>query len=368
MMKPKALIRDNLTLNVNPEGLENEIKQAIKELENKASINQKPINVLVIGGSSGYGLASKIVLKEKANAKIVSISFEKEPKGKRAGSFGYYNNQSFLAHYPDTLELNGDAFSHEMKQEVIDHYKKINQKIDLLVYSIASGIRIDPNTQEKYASSLKPIGEKYSGYNVDIAKETLKLETLEPATQEEIDQTVKVMGGEDYLLWAKALSEQDVLNENVKFVTYTYVGPKLTHAIYKNGTIGQAKRDLEIKNDAIQEILKSLNGKAYISISKAVITKASIFIPTMALYASALFKVMKEKGTHESIVEHKYRLFKDYIFEDSFETTIPLDAFEMDPKTQSEVETILSDLTQENFKERVDFDEFKKAYLKLNGF
>lgn len=367
-MKTKALIRDNILLNVNPDGLKTNLEKEIQSLKDKDMITDQKINVLVIGGSSGYGLASRIALKEKANAQITSLSFEREPKGKRTGSFGYYNNQYFKEQYPDTIDINGDAFSNEIKEEVVKIYKEKDEKIDLVIYSLASGIRIDPETGERYTSALKPIDQTYTGLNVDIAKETLKEETLEKATQDEIDQTVKVMGGEDYYLWAKYLSDHHVLNENVKFVTYTYVGPKLTHAIYKNGTIGHAKRDLENTNEKINALIRPLNGKAYISQSKAVVTKASIFIPTMALYASALFKVMKEKGTHESIVEHKYRLFKDYIYNDEKNTNIPLDQFEMDKDVQEKVENLLIDINENNFKERVDFDEFKKEFVSLNGF
>ena len=367
-MKTKALIRDNIILNVCEDGLKENIEKQIKELKTLDSIQEDKINVLVIGGSSGYGLATRIVLGEKANAQIVSVSFEREPKGKRSGSFGYYNNQTMLEKYPNTIDIMGDAFSFEIKDAVVQAYKEKNEKIDMVVYSLASGVRVDPFTKEKYVSALKPIGTNYTGINVDIAKETLKEETLIAATQTEIDNTVKVMGGEDYYLWAKHLMDANILNDGVKFVTYTYVGPELTHDIYKNGTIGFAKRDLENANRMIQELIDVIGGKSYISQSKAVVTKASIFIPTMALYASALFKVMKEKGTHESITEHKYRLFKDFIFNDYDESFIHLDANEMDEATQKEVLHLLENLNDENFKAAIDFDNFKKEFVALNGF
>lgn len=367
-MSTKALIRDNIILNINEAGLKSNIQEAKNMISNKERIHDRPLNILVIGGSSGYGLASRIALGEKTYAQIVNVSFERAPKGKRAGSFGYYNNQFMLEQYPNTIDIMGDAFSFEIKDEVVKTYKENNQKIDLVVYSLASGIRIDPFTQEKYTSALKPIDKSYTGLNIDIAKEVLKEETLTQATQDEIDQTVKVMGGEDYYLWAKYLYDADVLNENVRFVTYTYVGPELTHAIYKNGTIGHAKRDLENANEKINNLIKPLHGKSYISQSKAVITKASIFIPTMALYASALFKVMKAHGTHESIVEHKYRLFKDFVFNNYEADHISLDAYEMDEKVQAEVIEILSTLNDENFKEAIDFESFKKEFISINGF
>lgn len=372
-MKTKALIRNNITLNTNPEGCRNNIKAQIKELENLATINEKPLNVLIIGGSSGYGLASKLVLLQKANAYITSISFEKGPSGKRLGSPGYYNNLEYENFVKSenlaAFEVNGDAFSLEIKDEIIEHFKKLDKKIDLVVYSVASGIRIDPYTKEKYVSSLKPIKNSYSGLNIDIAKDRLYEETLEPASNEEIENTVKVMGGEDYLLWAKKLKAADILNEGVKFVTYTYIGSSITDPIYRDGTIGEAKSDLEETNTEIQKIIAPLSGKAYISASKAVVTKASVFIPTMALYASALFKVMKENKTHESIIEHKYRMFKDYIFnEDFMESLIRLDEYEVDDKIQNEVKSILEKVNEDNFKELVDYASFKKEYLKLSGF
>ncbi len=372
-MKTKILIRNNITLNTNPEGCRENIQSQINELNKFDNINEKPLNVLIIGGSSGYGMASKLVLLQKANAYITSISFEKEPSEKRFGSPGFYNNQEYenfvKSRNLDAFEINGDAFSLEIKEEIIEHFKKLDKKIDLIVYSVASGIRFDPYTKEKYTSSLKPINQTYSGLNIDIAKDTLYEEELIAATDEEIENTIKVMGGEDYMLWANQLFEAGVLNENVKFVTYTYIGGEITDPIYRDGTIGKAKIDLEETNDKIIELLKPLNGKAFISASKAVVTKASVFIPTMALYACALFKVMKENNTHESIIEHKYRLFKDYIFNDNYDQSlIRLDEFEVDEDVQEKVKKLLENVTNDNFKELVDYTSFKEEYYKLSGF
>ncbi len=365
-MKTEAMIRDNMILNVNEEGLKKNIEEEIQLLQELQNITDKKLNVLVIGGSSGYGLATRIVLAEKSNAKIVNVSFEREAKGRRKGSFGYYNNLWMKEKYPQTIDINGDAFSNEIKQKVIEAFKE--ETIDLVVYSLASPVRVDPITQKKHQSSLKPIGETYSGLNIDLAQESLKIQSLSPASKEEIQDTIKVMGGEDYYLWALSLYQNKLLSQDVKFVAYTYIGPKLTHAIYKDGTLGVAKRDLEKYHEKIQALISPLDGKSYISQSKAVITKASMYIPTMALYASALFKVMKAKKTHESIVEHKYRLFKDYIFNDESESMIPLDAFEMDPKTQHEVSLLLNNVNEENFKTLLDFDDFKKEFVKIHGF
>lgn len=375
-MMIKPLIRDNIALNAYDIGCKENIINQIRELENLPMIQEKPLNVLIIGGSSGYGLATRIALTYRANAYTYNVSFERGPKGRSTGSAGFYNNQVFeeiaKSNGKNCDDINADAFSHDTKKQVISDFRKMNKKIDLVIYSVASGIRIDPDTQEKYISSLKPLGSPYSGYNVDIAQESLKTQTLDPATDLELENTIKVMGGSDYLLWANALVEAEILNENCKFVTYTYIGADLTKPIYMDGTIGHAKRDLEQANLEINNLLSSLQGKAIISASKAVVTKASVFIPTMALYASALFKVMKEAGTHETITMHKYRLFKDMIFGNHAivdkDGIYRLDSYELDSKIQDNVRTLLSDINEGNFKERVDFLEFKKEFLALNGF
>ncbi|MFV0255081.1 MAG: enoyl-ACP reductase FabV [Erysipelotrichaceae bacterium] len=372
----KPIIRNNIALNAHPSGCKQNILDQINEIKNLENITDKPINVLIIGGSSGYGLASRIALTYKANAYTYNVSFERAAKRKSTASAGYYNNYFFnqiakAAGY-DCDDYNGDAFSYQTKQIVIDHFKKHNKKIDLVIYSLASGIKVDPATQEKYISSLKPINKSFSGYNVDLATETLKLETLEPASSDEIANTIKVMGGDDYLLWAEKLIDAELLNQECIFTTYTYLGSDITHPIYKDGTIGQAKKDLEKANKQINNLLKPLNGKAIISASKAVVTKASIFIPTMALYASALFKVMIKNNTHESIIQHKYRLFKEMIYGNNSiidqQGFYRIDNYEMLTKTQLEVQELLNKVTPVNFKEVVEFSRFKKQFLKINGF
>ncbi|AMC94394.1 hypothetical protein AOC36_10550 [Erysipelothrix larvae] len=375
-MSHTPIIRDNIALNAHPMGCKQNILNQIESLNDMPQILDRPLNVLILGGSSGYGLATRIVLAFKAHAYTFNVSFERGPKGKSSGSAGYYNNLFFheIAQEKGLLcdDLNADCFSHETKDAVINHFKSCNKTIDLVVYSVASGIRIDPDTHVKTVSSLKPIQQTYSGYTVDIARETLKYESVEPATPQEIEDTVTVMGGADYALWAQALSKAQVLSEGCTFVTYTYLGAQSTHAIYKNGTIGAAKKDLNRANQDVNDILAPLHGKAVISASKAVVTKASVFIPTMALYASALFQVMKERGTHETTVEHTYRLFKEMIYGDSPEIDddgfYRLDQFEMDPQVQSKVHDILSRITPENFKDLVNFDAFKKEFLNINGF
>lgn len=375
-MSEKSIIRDNIALNANSEGCRQVIVNQIHELKELENISSDGLNVLIIGGSSGYGLASRIALTYKANAYTYNVSFEREPRKRSSGSAGYYNNLHFneLAKSAGFTcdDLNGDAFSHEVKDEVITHFKNLNKKIDLVIYSLASGVKFDPDTKEKYVSSLKPINQSYTGLNVDIANEVLKSETLSPASDLEIESTVKVMGGDDYKLWAKRLLDADVLNDKAKFITYTYLGSDITESIYKDGTIGIAKRHLEKSNEEVNEMLKVINGEALISSSKAVVTKASVFIPTMVLYVSGLFKVMKEENVHESIVKHKYRLFKDMVYGDKRlldeNNLLRLDAFELDENIQNKVKELLSDVNEDNFKDTVDFKSFKKEFLNINGF
>lgn len=372
----KPMIRNNIALNAHPQGCRQLVKNYIEEAKSLPLITDKNLNVLIIGGSSGYGLATRINLAFNAHAYTYNVSFEREARGRNTASAGYYNNRFFAEFAQEenipSDDLNIDAFSHNAKNKVIEHFKSENKKIDLVVYSVASGIRIDPDTQEKYTSSLKPILSDFKGYSVDIAKEALIEESLECATEEEISSTIKVMGGEDYLLWIQALDEAGLLAPKAKSITYTYMGSDITYPIYKEGTIGHAKRDLESTNMQIQEIMKKYDGEAIVSSSKTVVTKASVFIPTVALYASALFKVMQENGTHESIIKHKHRLFHEMVYGGN--PTLDqsglyrLDAHELDPKTQAIVSEIMNQITPDNFKAITDFELFKQLFLEMNGF
>lgn len=375
-MTIKPRIRNNIALNANPEGCERNIRNQIDSIKDHPVITDKPLNVLIIGGSSGYGLSTRIALTYKANAYTYNVSYESAPNGNRSGTAGYYNNLYFKEisqndgfESDDTL---GDAFSDEAKLKVIEDFKASGRKIDLLVYSVASGVRVDPDDGIKYISALKPIGKDYTGLNVDIIKKTLSPMTLQSASEIEIAHTIKVMGGEDYLRWAKFMSDADLFNQGAQCVTYTYFGSDITDPIYRYGTIGNAKRDLESKNHLVNEIMSKVQGRAVISASKAVVTKASVFIPTMALYVSALFKVMKKHQKHESVIEHKYRLYKDMIYNSEMKLNPDLvlrpDAYELDTTIQQEVKEILDQVTPDNFEDIVDFDCFIEEFLEINGF
>lgn len=372
----KPLIRDNIALNAHPRGCYENIVNQIKWVQAKDPIVNRPLNVLIIGGSSGYGLASRIALTFNAKAYTYNVSFERPGSKRSTASAGYYNNLAFetLAKEQgiESDDFNGDAFSFETKEKVLSDFEAAGKKIDLLIYSVASGIRIDPYTQEKYVSTLKPIGQDFKGLSVDIAKKTIKEVILDPASEEEIENTRKVMGGEDYLLWVKAIDEKGLFNQNAKSITYTYLGSELTYPIYKDGTIGNAKRDLEAAQTQIQEIMAKVDGEALISSSKTVVTKASVFIPTVALYGSTLFKVMKSANTHESITQHKFRLFKDMVYgnqrllDDA--NLIRLDSFEMDPKVQEQVKELMASTTTSEDLDAIDFNFFIQEFNQMNGF
>lgn len=372
----KPSIRENIALNAHPSGCHANVIEQINFIKNKPKMTNKKLNVLIIGGSSGYGLATRIALAFGADAFTYNVSFERGPKGRMTGSAGFYNNYFFNKEIANTdieaYDLNADAFSHETRNQVIKYFKDNNKKIDIIIYSVAAGFRIDPDTSEKYVSALKPIGSSYTGTSIDVAKITLKEETVQPGTAEEINNTIKVMGGEDYLLWVEAIDKADLFNEEATAMTYTYIGSPITYPVYKDGTIGQAKRNLEEKNKECNKIMEKHNGHAYVCSSKTVVTKASTYIPSVAIYASALIKVMKEHNVHETIIEHKYRLFNDMIFNKKFlfdeDGIIRLDAYELEDSIQDEVIKLLEEVTEENIQEKVDINSFVTEFMQLNGF
>lgn len=339
----KPLIRNNVLATAHPLGIEQNIKHQIEFVKNQESF-KGPKNVLIIGGSSGYGLASRIALTFAGKSNTVNVSYENGPKGKMTGTAGHWNNYYFnkLTNIGTHYDFVGDAFSFEMKNKVISYLKNNNIKIDLVIYSLASGVRKNPETGEIIKSSLKTIGSEFIGKTVDIKTKTIKELTVQPATESEIKDTIYVMGGDDWSLWINSLLDNNCLNLEAKTISYTYIGGEVTAPIYREGTIGKAKIDLENTQQNLNKILKTkINGEALISSSKAVTTKASVFIPGMALYMSSLYDVMLKKGTHESIIEHKYRLFKDMIYGNNIVSDdlgrIRLDYFELRDEVQDEV-------------------------------
>lgn len=374
IIKPK--VRGFICTNAHPKGCAKNVQEQIAYVKAQPAVSGGPKNVLVIGASTGYGLASRINAAFGCGAATLGVFFEKPATEKKTGSAGFYNAAAFEAAAKEeglyAKSINGDAFSHEIKKQVIDTIKADMGKIDLVVYSLASPRRTDPNTGETYSSVLKPINKQYTAQNLNT--DTLKISeiTLDPASDEEIAATVKVMGGEDWEMWIEALKEADVLNENCKTAAYTYLGEKLTWPIYGHATIGKAKEDLDRAASAINESLAGIGGQANVAVLKALVTQASSAIPIMPLYISILYKVMKEEGSHEGCIEQLYRLFTEGFYTD----TPRLDdnnRFRMDDKelasaVQSKVEEIWPTVTEENLFDVSDYKGYNTEFLKLFGF
>ena len=375
VIKPK--LKGSLALTNHPIGAKEFVKRQIDYIKSQDKYTG-PKKVLIIGASSGYGLASRISLAFGAGADTIGVAFEKGIEGKRIGTAGWWNTIAFTEAAKEegltAKNFIGDAFSNEMKADVIKYIKEeFGGKIDLLIYSLASGMRTDPKDGVTYRSALKSTKGEIVGPSINIEKDAMEETTMGVATPEEIQSTVKVMGGEDWKLWVDALDEAGVLTDGFKTVAYSYLGPKVTYGIYKDGTIGAAKRDLEHTSDVLNDFLKKkYNGEAYVSLSKALMTKASAVIPIFPLYAALLYRVMKEKGIHEGTIEQKHRLFKDMIYggkpEIDEERRLRPDNWEMREDVQAEVEALWDKVTPENFKEISDYEGARKEFMQLNGF
>ena len=319
VIKPK--IRGFICTNAHPVGCAEHVQEQINYVKQQGALKNAPKNVLVIGASTGYGLASRITAAFGGGAKTLGIFFEKEGTERKTGSAGWYNTAAFQNAADEaglwSKNINGDAFSNEIKQKAIDTIKADLGKVDLVIYSLASPRRTDPNTGETYSSTLKPIGDAVTTKNLNTSKREIDAITVEAASQDDIDNTIKVMGGEDWEMWIDALKEADVLADNFKTSAYTYIGKELTWPIYGHATIGKAKEDLDRATVAIKESTKALNGEAYVSSLNAVVTQASSAIPIMPLYISALFKVMKADGTYEGTIEQIHALFTENLYGES---------------------------------------------------
>lgn len=375
IIKPK--IRGFICTTSHPEGCAANVKQQLTYAQQQAKL--KPIkNILIIGSSTGYGLASRIVAAESCAAATLGVMFEKPASGKRTASAGWYNTAAF-EEYAATQNLyaktiNGDAFSDEVKASVIATIKQdMPDGLDLIIYSLASPRRTDPVDSITYNSTLKTIGDDYSEKTVDVMSGKVSQVNIEPATEEEIANTIKVMGGEDWQRWVEALSVANVLAENIQTIAYTYIGPEITYPIYRHGTIGKAKQHLEQTAAQLQQYLGPLNGKAIISVNKAVVTQASSAIPVVPLYAALLYKVMKENNTHEDCIEQIYRLFKEYVCtvepmlldENGF---IRLDDLELDAGTQEKITQIWATVNSDNIESLTDLHGYQKDFYRLFGF
>ncbi|WMS88573.1 enoyl-ACP reductase FabV [Pleionea litopenaei] len=373
VIKPK--IRGFICTNAHPVGCEASVNEQIEYVKGQGQVDC-PKNVLVIGCSTGYGLASRITAAFGAQANTLGVCFEKEPSEKKTATAGWYNTAAFHKAAKDAglycKTLNGDAFSNEMKEQVIDLIKNDLGKIDLVIYSLASPRRTDPVSGNTYNSQLKPIGKQYTTKTFDTSKELVHEVTLEPATQDDIDNTVKVMGGEDWELWMAALAESGVLADNCKTTAYTYIGKELTWPIYGHATIGKAKEDLDRAAAALNAKYQDLNLAAYVSSLKAVVTQASSAIPVMPLYISLMFKVMKEEGCHEGVIEQIYGLFDNLLFAENppldEARRLRMDTVETNDDIQGKIKQRWDLVNTENFAELGDYKGYHLDFLKLFGF
>lgn len=374
IIKPK--VRGFICTNAHPAGCAANVREQIAYVKKAGPIGNGPKNVLVIGASTGYGLASRITAAFGCGAKTLGIFFEKPPTDSKTASAGYYNAAAFeqeaRAAGLYAKSINGDAFSQEIKDKALQMLKSDLGKVDLVVYSLAAPRRTDPVTGQVYSSTLKPIGESYTAKNLNT--DTLKISevTLAPANEEEILGTIKVMGGEDWQLWLKALADADLLADGFQTVAYTYLGEKITWPIYGKATIGKAKEDLDRAARAINASAAKINGKAYVAVLKALVTQASSAIPIMPLYISLLYKVMKEEGTHEGCIEQLYRLFTEGLYTGTprldDHQRLRMDNLELNPETQAKVEALWPQVTEENLFELTDYKGYNAEFLKLFGF
>lgn len=382
VIKPK--VKGFICVNAHPGGCSAYVDQQV-EYAAKQSING-PKRALVIGASSGYGLASRIALAMASGADTVGVHFDREPTERKTAGAGWYNNQRFekLAKEKGLIaeSLNVDAFQDDAKQTVIETIKQTIKQVDLVVYSVAAPRRYVAHEDKWYSSVLKPIGAPFEGKTIDTDKGEIKTVELQEANQDEIDATVKVMGGEDWLQWIEQLHNAGVLADGCKTIAYTYIGDELTWPIYGDATIGQAKKDLDKTVARINTLLQhdgsrssksqTAGNSAYIGVLKALVTQSSAAIPVMPLYISLLYQVMKEQGTHEGCIEQICRILTTGLYGDNCQIDsagrLRVDEYELAEEVQSEVKRRWERISNENLRQLSDFDGYKSDFLKLFGF
>jgi enoyl-[acyl-carrier protein] reductase/trans-2-enoyl-CoA reductase (NAD+) len=369
-------MRGFICLTAHPKGCEQSVKNQIEYVKSKGSIDGAK-KVLVIGASTGFGLASRITSAFGSNASTIGVFFEKPPTEGKTASPGWYNSAAFekLAHESGLYakSINGDAFSNEIKQQTIDLIKADLGQIDLVIYSLASPVRLNPNTGILHRSVLKPIGSTFTNKTVDFHTGNVTEVSIEPANQEDIDNTVVVMGGEDWQMWMKALNDAGVLAKDALTLAYSYIGPEVTEAVYRKGTIGRAKDHLEATAFEITKQLEGVNCKAYVSVNKALVTQASSAIPVIPLYISLLYKIMKEEGIHEGCIEQIQRLFEHRLYTGSEIPTddkgrIRIDDWEMRDDVQEKVAKLWKEATTESLPNIGDLNGYTSDFHNLFGF
>jgi enoyl-[acyl-carrier protein] reductase/trans-2-enoyl-CoA reductase (NAD+) len=373
IIKPR--VRGFMCITTHPTGCEVNVTNQIDYIKSKGAIDA-PKRVLVIGSSTGYGLAARITAAFGSGASTLGIFFEKPGTERKPGTAGWYNSAAFHKYAEQdglyAKSINGDAFSDEVKEKTIATIKEDLGQVDLVIYSLAAPRRQHPKTGEVFNSTLKPVGKDITMRGINTDKEEIQEFSLDAASQQEIDDTVAVMGGEDWQMWMDALAEAGVLANGAKTTAFTYIGEKITWDLYWDGTIGQAKKDLDTKVLSIRDKLAATGGDARVSVLKAVVTQASSAIPIMPLYLAMLFKEMKKNGTQEGCIEQLHRLFTQCLYSDNPRTDeegrLRVDELEMLPEVQSAVADAWANISTENLSELTDFKGYKEEFLRLFGF
>ena len=373
IIEPKT--RGFICITSHPKGCEQNVLNQIDYIKSKGKIESAK-RVLVIGASTGFGLASRITSAFGSNSSTIGVFFEKPPLEGKTASAGWYNTAAFeKAANKEGIyatSINGDAFSNEIKEKTIKLIKADLGQIDMVVYSLASPVRTHPTTGIRHKSTLKPIGNSYTNKTVDFHTGEVKDITITPCNQDDIDNTVAVMGGEDWEMWIHELKKENLLSSDFKTVAYSYIGPKLTEAVYRKGTIGKAKDHLEKTAFTITDSLKEINGKAYVSVNKALVTQSSSAIPVIPLYISLLYKIMKENNVQEGCIEQIHRLYNERLFLPNVPTDtegrIRIDDLEMRADIQEKVAILWAEATTETLPLIGDLEGYKTEFFNLFGF
>ena len=369
-------MRGFICLTAHPLGCEQNVLNQVNYIKSKGTI-EGPKKVLVIGASTGFGLASRITAAFGSGASTIGVFFEKPPQEGKTASPGWYNTAAFEKYAQQAglyaKSINGDAFSNEVKDKTLALIKSDLGQVDLVIYSLASPVRTHPVTGVTYKSVLKPIGTRFSNKTVDFHTGKVSEISIEPCNEEEIANTVAVMGGEDWAMWIDALKKENLLAKGAATVAYSYIGPSLTEAVYRKGTIGRAKDNLEATAFTITDSLKDIDGKAYVSVNKALVTQASSAIPVIPLYISLLYKVMKQEGIHEGCIEQIQRLFKDRLYTNGAipvddKGRIRIDDWELRDDIQAKVADLWKEATTENLASIGDLEGYRTDFNNLFGF
>ncbi len=379
-MNIKPIIKGVVAKNCNPEGCTQEVERQVLQVKSLPAITNGPKKVLVLGASSGLGLASRISLAFGAEADTIGVSYERPPSEEHTGTAGWHNNVAFeqLAAKNGLIakDFIADAFSDKTKQQVIDYIKtEFGGQVDCIIYSLATGVRPKPDGSGMWKSSLKAIGQPFSGNFIDIEHQAMVEITLPVATEAEIEETIKVMGGEDWQDWITQLKQAGVLAKGAKTVAYSYIGSDVTYPVYFGGTLGRAKQHLHATADDINDMLKDIEGGAYAATCKSIVSKASVFIPGLSSYMLALFKLLKQRGEYETCTEHMHRLMTDFLYHSDGvktdqERLLRPDNYELNPEVQQQVKEMMANITPENFTspEVGDYQGFIEEFMNINGF